>query len=174
VRREAAIVAGEIHYLGAPCCYGHPGWRFVTNYQCLDCLKQPAFKEKKKLYDVAYRATLPPGKLTQMATEWRKKNPEKRKAIVRKYHRAHPLENLLKVRKRYAAKLSATPAWANADAMRAIYQQARALGLEVDHIVPIKGGTVCGLHCEANLEPISALANKLKGNRWWPDMWSAE
>jgi hypothetical protein len=74
-------------------------------------------------------------------------------------------------------KLTATPKWADGDALDAVYRLAQKLteesGVchEVDHIVPLKSENVCGLHCEANLRVISLEANRSKGNRHWPDMW---
>lgn len=41
---------------------------------------------------------------------------------------------------------------------------------EVDHVVPLRGVIVCGLHCEANLQVVPRGVNKAKGNRVWPDM----
>lgn len=47
---------------------------------------------------------------------------------------------------------------------------ATAIPWEVDHIVPLNNDLVCGLHCEANLQVIPAIANLSKNNSWWPDM----
>lgn len=39
-----------------------------------------------------------------------------------------------------------------------------------DHIVPITHKLVSGLHCAANLRPLSSLENSSKCNHHWPDM----
>lgn len=66
-----------------------------------------------------------------------------------------------------------TPPWATRHGIRAIYQEAhdrrlRGESVEVDHIIPLKGDLVSGLHCEANLRVIDAKVNQFKGNRRYP------
>jgi hypothetical protein len=69
-----------------------------------------------------------------------------------------------------------TPAWADRSVLRALERLARiyteALGEQysVDHIVPLNGGIVSGLHCPANVAVALEIDNRMKGNRWWPDM----
>lgn len=55
-----------------------------------------------------------------------------------------------------------TPPWADVDAIREIYRN-RPQGHEVDHIIPLKGRTVSGLHVETNLQYLPMLANRRKG-----------
>lgn len=75
-----------------------------------------------------------------------------------------------------AAKLCATPKWANKFFISEAYALAnlrtKKLGYpwHVDHIVPLKSKIVCGLHVEHNLQVIEGSLNMSKGNRVWPDM----
>lgn len=72
--------------------------------------------------------------------------------------------------KYYAKKLKranhirqATPSWANIEKMNYIYKNAPK-GYHVDHIIPINGNNVCGLHTEHNLQYMLAADNISKGN----------
>ena len=73
------------------------------------------------------------------------------------------------VAKRRATKLRATPAWADEAKMQEFYFAAAFLGMvtgewhEVDHIVPLQGKSVCGLHCESNLRVTTRFENRSKG-----------
>jgi 5-methylcytosine-specific restriction endonuclease McrA len=75
---------------------------------------------------------------------------------------------------RRARKLNATPTWLTEDEKMEIiglYFLCKIIsedtGIEhhVDHIVPLKGKTVCGLHVPWNLRIITARENISKGNR---------
>ena len=56
------------------------------------------------------------------------------------------------------------PAWANKEKIAALYKEAKEKGLTVDHIVPLSSRLVCGLHCEQNMQLLSAEDNRKKGN----------
>lgn len=76
--------------------------------------------------------------------------------------------------KRRAALLSRTPKWLNElhfQQINKIYQTALYLkeiskvSFDVDHIIPLQGKTVCGLHVPWNLQIITSTANNKKGNK---------
>ncbi len=72
--------------------------------------------------------------------------------------------------RRYALKKQAMPAWADVAAIKAIYLEAARLTREtgvqhdVDHIYPLQGVTVCGLHVANNLQVLTHLENVRKKN----------
>ena len=79
--------------------------------------------------------------------------------------------NALKAKRR-AAQLDRTPLWANMDAIRELYEEAIALtestgeAHHVDHVIPLQGKLVSGLHVEGNLQVLTATENCRKSNRF--------
>jgi hypothetical protein len=101
-------------------------------------------KEKKKEYDLG----------------WKSQN----KPAVRSYQA-----------KRRAKVKKATPPWlteAHYEAIKAVYEEADRLSAEtgveyqVDHIVPLSGKTVSGLHVPWNLRAIPAYENQRRPRVW--------
>lgn len=109
------------------------------------------------------------------ALKWARNNPDKAKASKAAWFRNNPHMRAAYVAKRRAHLLNATPPWVDYEKVDAIYAEAsamRELGIDVhvDHIVPLLGGTVTGLHWHGNLRLMLASENITKGNRVWPDM----
>jgi len=88
-------------------------------------------------------------KSTDTRQEWRKKNVSRLRA----------LGALRKRRVRHA-----TPPWANIPAIYA-FMRACPVGYHIDHIIPIKGQNVSGLHVLENLQYLPASANISKKNK---------
>ena len=97
-------------------------------------------------------------------------------ASGKSYKRSSPESELARYAKRRAAKRKANVAWANKEAIEAIYAKAQRFSAEtgesfhVDHIVPLTNDRVCGLHWEGNLQILHGFDNLSKGNKVWPDM----
>lgn len=72
---------------------------------------------------------------------------------------------------RRALKKHASPSWANQQKIAEFYELASFLAeitgvkFHVDHVVPLRGNTVCGLHVENNLQVLTWKENLEKGNK---------
>lgn len=73
-----------------------------------------------------------------------------------------PARRATEAKKRAELK-SMTPSWANIDKIKSIYSKCLE-GNHIDHIIPLRGNLVCGLHVENNLQEISATENITKSN----------
>jgi hypothetical protein len=126
--------------------------------------------ERKRAAERA-RALRPPKPQRLPEEELRRRSNESK----RRFFKENPHVKAEKKRAREAAKLGATPTWADRDEMRQWYHVAQVLSrggvqFHVDHIVPLRGETVCGLHVPANLTVLPWHLNASKGHRYWPDM----
>ena len=175
--RYEAQQKGEKHYMSdKPCGRGHLYLRATNTGTCIECRKENernryhADPKKTKLivkkkYDShaekirqkrrdAYAAN--PDKEREecklKSREWRAKNPHHRNALKRKY---------------IADKDMRTPAWANLRAIVEFYKGC-PFGHHVDHIYPLRGKYVSGLHVYENLQYLPAIENMRKNNRYMP------
>lgn len=158
LRREA-VERAESCLLQAPAPAAEPRRVGPDLSHFFDPVKIRAREEegRRRLAEVRAWKTANPEPLPPGEAERRK---ESRAALVR-HHAA----------KRRSVKLQRTPPWADMDAIRAVYEQARKLTVEtgrphhVDHIIPLQGELVSGLHVHGNLRAIPWLDNIKKGNR---------
>lgn len=91
------------------------------------------------------------------------------KARATAYRQANPHKVQAWNGKRRAQEARATPAWVDMDsvaalyALAAIYTEARGEPFHVDHVVPLRGKRVSGLHVHTNLQVLPAVENLRKG-----------
>ena len=114
------------------------------------------------------------------ALRWVERNYEQSKASCRRYRQNNKAKVNAKTARRNKRSKHATPVWLTPAHHREIlgmYERAvsasRTTGIphEVDHIVPLQGKTVCGLHVPWNLSVCPAHENRSKGNKF--DEWGA-
>ena len=143
---------------------------------CKDCINAYSKKHYQRrrphvlALKVSYRASNK-DKISKLNAEWRERNLDRQRDYLRAYRQAKRGKiNSLEAR-RHAAKLKATPKWANLKHIERIYTKAKRISKEtgvrqsVDHIYPLRGKTVSGLHVPENLRIIPLVDNCKKRNK---------
>lgn len=100
--------------------------------------------------------------------DWYEKNKDIVFENAKKFAKDNPDWKRSATAKRRAQKLKAIPSWADMSKIRIIYTEAKERGLVVDHIIPLQGKLVCGLHVENNLQLLTASENSQKHNKFTP------
>ena len=199
ISRKDAVVAGlSTYFTGKPCTHGHIARRYVKNWTCVTChsakclvyqrvwrLENP---NKTKEYSEKYSKThaiatqrwraANRDKCAQTQRKWNAENREKRNDLSRKW-RSQNRDIMVSLKaKRRADILSRTPQWLTKDDMWMIQQayvvaklrtQLTGVAWQVDHVIPLRGKKVSGLHVPLNLQVIPEHMNLLKGNRYAVD-----
>ncbi len=88
----------------------------------------------------------------------------KMRAYYQQYSKANRALCNARLAKYRTSKLQATPSWVNFSELQKIYLNCPK-GMEVDHIIPLRGEKVCGLHVPWNLQYLTRSDNARKGNR---------
>ena len=133
--------------------------------QCKDCMNKRGrkhYRENPKEYK-----------------EYREKHKERKREYDKKYKVGYRKNNKGKInahtRKRQAAKRKRTPMWladSHLRQMECVYKKAAQykeefdLDMHVDHIIPLQGKTVSGLHVPWNLRITTAEENLKKGSKY--------
>ncbi len=184
-RAAAKLINSQFYYTGKPCKYGHIAIRETRKGHCRTCRElewQGAAENRAEYFDaynksekgqankkryyadnreiVIAKAKARSAQVKQSYRKvWEAKNPENRKARVNSR------------RRRYK---EATPKWQTAADIRKIkdfhlaaIEMTRLTGIkhEVDHIYPIQGEIVCGLHTPLNLQILTKEENLAKANK---------
>ena len=170
-RKKAKAIGLPYYFTGNPCIHGHIAERPVRSRICVECKKEwdkksyEANPELKISYSKKYREENP-----EHYKNYYKENIEFVKASHKKYKKENPHKNAATTKKYRASKLHRTPSWADLKKIEEVYFEAACLTKEtgikydVDHIIPLQGEYVSGLHIASNLQVITHTANCKKGN----------
>lgn len=123
-------------------------------------------RQKKGYYQRNAEAIL------EQKRDYYRRNTEAIKKKVAKHAKNNRDAYNARAAKYRATKLRATPPWADLDKIKEVYTEAqrltKLLGIEmqVDHIVPLKGKLVSGLHVHDNLQILTYVENGRKTNKF--------
>jgi 5-methylcytosine-specific restriction endonuclease McrA len=179
-RKEAQALGAKVYFTGEPCVRGHVALR-KTKGSCLECVKEDwtvdnerrkekpkteaakaaskRYYEKNRLAVIARAAARPAEEKRRNRSDYKDRNVDVVRADTSVRKRRHR---------------EATPKWltpAERLQMRELYVQARKMTeltrerYVVDHIVPLRGEEVCGLHVPWNLRVITQEENLKKSNK---------
>jgi hypothetical protein len=122
--------------------------------------KYQSVEEKKAVYKLKYK-------------EWVSKPENAKKNYIanqktqsdrwKRWYEKNKSKQLAKSNMEKAARLQRIPSWADLDAIKEFYLN-RPVGYHVDHVVPLRGKEVSGLHVLGNLQYLLAKENLSKGN----------
>lgn len=159
-RQEAREVGSKAYFTGLFCKQGHVAKRWTATGNCAECQQQ-----RTKAWSDAN-----PDKVKAYLNS--PEMVEKRKAYAKDFYQKNRDYYVAKDASRRAYKLRATTAWGQEN-VRAFYKKAKELQemnpgtkYHVDHIVPLAGDNVCGLHNQFNLQILTAQQNWKKGKAW--------
>ena len=152
--RQIAKASGATRYLGKQCPQGHSGERLTVSGQCVIC------------HRANVKAHAPKGT--------RVRDPEQMRLYRRRHYEANKADfftrayawrrnNLWFARSVTAARRKRVPAWADRIAIQKFYR-ACPKGYEVDHVIPLQGENVSGLHVLENLQYLTRKDNRRKSN----------
>jgi len=185
-----ALAAGESKYFtGRPCRNGHVAFRLTLSGVCYECYRAYQTRPEVAAANSKSASTWDrnnPEAARARQQRWKKENPEAARLYSRRWHQAH-LEQSREIKRqaarrtrterpelkrayegaRRARKRSATPPWAELEAIKEFYARCPE-GCEVDHIIPLTNDLVCGLHVLANLQYLPARENSRKKNNFKP------
>lgn len=179
------------YFTGKPCSRGHMSQRKTNNGMCRECVRENhytwyASNRQQALQIISKWSKVNKHKINKASAKYRAADDQRTREIFRRYY-TNNRDLILKKNRLWRGKnadllrmyntkrrrqiIIATPPWADMDAIRAVYTEAtmlqRATGekYHVDHIIPLAGKTVCGLHVAYNLRAVPAEENLKKNNK---------
>lgn len=196
-RAEAKAQDLKFYNTGKPCKHGHLSDRYTSTAICVDCVKLAGvdrYKNNRDAQHASWRKWYEANKSTHNvrvkrwqeankdkvkidAKAWNAANPEKVKAKALRYIKKHPDAYTARAVASVAKRAKRVPQWLNSDdrwMMREAYNLAKlrtkmfGFVWEVDHIIPLRGEFVSGLHVPTNLQVLPKTENRKKKNYYLP------
>jgi 5-methylcytosine-specific restriction endonuclease McrA len=105
-------------------------------------------------------------------SEWNRNNSEKMKENAQRWRDKHPQKSRRAVADNRARRLKRKASWADKEHIDFVYHACNVLNnyssyeWQVDHIVPLQGQNVSGLHVGNNLQLLQKEENLRKHNKW--------
>lgn len=182
-RKEAKLKGEKFYFSENPCKEGHLVKRVTVTGTCTECRKIAGRARGKKVYALNKEKILNKNKVSRLRRlekdrEQKRQYYLKNKDKTLQYQKEYRENNRAKDRawkKAYKErKAQRTPIWLTEEHKLSIlqfYLEAERLTKEtgishhVDHIVPLRGNTVSGLHVPWNLQILTYLENRKKSNR---------
>jgi len=188
LRKEARKLGLKRYFTGKSCKHGHVTERLVDRGDCLECkrIKWKRWCKKNpeyyKEYEKEWRKSHRKNKC-ESQKKWRKKNLniykeyqkewwKKNLKRIKEYSKKYQYKRTALQAKRKLSKIQRTVLWADKKLINIIYEIASNMSkldgikYDIDHIIPLQGKLVSGLHVETNLQIIPHTINCQKGNRY--------
>ena len=107
-----------------------------------------------------------PVRMKMLKKDWYKKNPTKHAELNDLWYKNNPGRKTALCRTYQLNKLQRTPPWADLGKINEVYALAAKLKLTVDHVIPLQGKLVSGLHVHTNLQLLTKTENSIKNNKF--------
>ena len=173
-RIEARELGLKFYTPDKPCVNGHLSLYRTNSGACVECERTRAREWYRANRDLSKsRREIVKDSVNAKQRDRRLADPDRFRSAEHRYYRKNKAKFLSKWSERNARKINASPSWLSETDKKniaCIYEMAKRLsnciGIQhhVDHIVPLKGDGVCGLHVPWNLAAIPARLNLKKNN----------
>lgn len=183
-KQEARNLGLIKFFTGVECSKGHVAERYVVSRMCVMCASKHNTAEGRKEFAKDYRLNNS-DKIKQyrintidQRKEWLANNKDKTSNHKKTYRTNHSDKVLASNAKRRSSKKFRDAAWdveltdfvtIESYHLCELREKVTGYAWHVDHVIPLQGKLVSGLHVWNNIAVIPAAQNMSKGNRYTPE-----